>query len=484
MNSNTNSNRRTCRHADPGDHMPTHCLWFTASPEEDRCAPCLAYHLDTLARIQHAREVKRQREAERAVPQAGICRNGQTDDLNACRGRVAEGNNYGLCGDCETRRRQVALDEIFARHNMSVTAGVAGEEPETILGGGSASGGMPIRLPIEACRRCQRDIYDNDRCVLEGDQVICWDCRGQAVAVVVQPAVEATVVQTTDLQAVAPQAHDDCCCCLGNDAESWSRLMCGHEVCTPCLGQLQRGDITSRPSPDRYQIGECPNDVICPMCRAPSGNTDPVELHQRLDKYRKRINTMRDEHSRIATDTHRRFREENEKTVRECRVREARCDARDDEVRDLRRQLAEATRQLAEAQARQRPAKACDGCSKPQEDDRVPYCNGCMSTLYGENWARDNGLEAPAQKVGGGGGRVVEAVAVARAEEPRVVIPRHQPAVMVGGGGGGPTPRRPCRCPDCETPKPTQRRCDGRNCRANNRDTPCCKRCQYCPACR
>jgi hypothetical protein len=354
---------------------------------------------------------------------------------------------------------------------MSVTAGVAGEEPETvILGGGSASGGIDHRIMVVDCERCGRGMYNPNS---GWTYKVCSDCEGeatrarQAVAVVVQPAVEATAV------APAPQAHDDCCCCLGNDAESWSRLTCGHEVCTPCLGQLQRGDITSRPSPDRYQIGECPNDVICPMCRAPSGNTDPVELHQRLDKYRKRIISIRDEHSRIATDTHRRFREENEKTAREAKRWESRCELRDAEIATLKRQL-------AEAQARQRPAKACDGCSKPQEDERVPYCNGCMSTLYGENWARDNGLD---QKVGGGGGRA-EAVAVARPEEPRVVIPRHQPAVMVGGGGGGPTPRRPCRCPDCETPKPTQRRCDGRNCRANNRDTPCCKRCQYCPACR
>jgi hypothetical protein len=172
--------------------------------------------------------------------------------------------------------------------------------------------------------------------------------------------------------------------------------------------------------------------------------------------------------------------------VRECRVREARCDARDDEVRDLRRQLAEATRQLAEAT--RRPAKACDGCSKPQEDDRVPYCNGCMSALYGENWARDNGLDAPAQKVGGGGGRAEAPAPITRAEA--MAIERQAGmggarAVLVGGGGGdAPTPRRPCRTPNCETAKPTQRRCPGNGCRANHRDTPCCKRCDMCPQCK
>jgi hypothetical protein len=315
------------------------------------------------------------------------------------------------------------------------------------------------------------------------------------MATVVQPAVEAVAVQA--VTPTAPQ-HDDCCCCLGNEADSWSRLMCGHEVCTPCLGQLQRGDITSRPSPDRYQIGECPNDVICPMCRAPSGNTDPVELHQRLDKYRKRINTMRDEHSRIARETLTRQIQEVERITRANNVEFKRMrdtvNARDDEIATLKRQLAEATR---------RPAKACDGCSKPQEDDRVPYCNGCMSALYGENWAQDNGLVPPAQKVGGGGGR-----AEARPDERVVVIPRHQPAttvtlaeamaierragmggaraVLVGGGGGGAsaTPRRPCTTPNCETAKPTQRRCPGNGCQRNHRDTPCCKRCDTCPQCR
>lgn len=514
MNSNTNTHRRTCRHARPDD-MPTHCLWYAMNnPEEDRCAPCREYDDEMLARFNHAREVRRQREAERAVPPAGRCPGGfNGDDGNPnCTGRTAEGNNYGLCESCEYIRRQVALDEIFIRHNMSVTAGVAGEEPETILGGGSASGGLPQRVIIERCERCRRDIYDDEQAYTQRthtvreedgepmveDLLVCSDCdRGNARALAnatrrvvrhganrvhqVMPAIQATVVQpAVEATAVAPapQAHDDCCVCMDNDATSWSRLMCGHEVCTPCLGQLQRGDITSRPSPDRYQIGECPNDVICPMCRAPSGNTDPVELHQRLDKYRKRLITIRDEHSRIARETLTRHTEDINRERRrgqaEAKRWEDRWDAQKLEIETLKRQL-------AEAQARQRPAKACDGCSNPQEDDRVPYCNGCMSTLYGENWARDNGLEQPAQKVGGGGGR---AEAVARPEEPRVVIPRHQPAVMVGGGGGGPTPRRPCRCPDCETPKPTQRRCDGRTCRANNRDTPCCKRCQYCPACR
>ena len=156
MNSNTN-NRRTCRHA-YSDDMPSHCLWHSESNDHDRCAPCQAYDAEQARRLRDAREVSRQREARRIM-----CRNGQTDDLNACRGTVAEGNNYGLCGDCETRRRQVALDEIFARHNMSVTAGVAGEEPETILGGGSASGGMPQRVVIEQCERCSRDIYDNEQ---------------------------------------------------------------------------------------------------------------------------------------------------------------------------------------------------------------------------------------------------------------------------------------------------------------------------------
>jgi len=407
MNSNTN-NRRTCRHA-RSDDMPSHCLWHTETPDHDRCAPCQAYDAEQARRLRDAREARRQRDAERAVPQAGICPGAFNGDNPNCTGTTAEGNNYGLCESCEYIRRQDALQQMW-------------------------------------------DIHADE--------------TAEAMAVVVQPAVEATAV------AVAPQAHDDCCVCMGNEATSWSRLMCGHEVCTPCLGQLQRGDITSRPSPDRYQIGECPNDVICPMCRAPSGNTDPVELHQRLDKYRRRLITIRDEHSRIAIDTQRRFREESERTRRAHdaetkRLRDI-ANAREVEIATLRRQL-------AEAQAQRRPTKACDGCSKPQEDDRVPYCNGCMSALYGENWARDNGLEAPAQKVGGGGGRVVE---------PVVVIPRHQPAVMVGGGGGGPTPRKPCRCPDCQTPKPTQRRCPGPACVRNNRDTPCCKRCDLCPQCR
>ena len=455
-----------------------------------------------------------------------LCRNGQTDDLNACRGQVAEGNNYGLCGACELKRRQDALDEIFARHNMSVTAGVAGEEPETILGGGSASGGMPQRVIIERCERCRRDIYDDEQAYTQRthtvreedgepmveDLLVCSDCdRGDARALAnasrrvvrrsvvngvsvhtVMPAIQATVVQpAVEATAVAsaPQAHDDCCVCMDNDATSWSRLMCGHEVCTPCLGQLQRGDITSRPSPDRYQIGECPNDVICPMCRAPSGNTDPVELHQRLDKYRKRLISIRDEHSRIARETLTRHQTQvNNLTIEAGSARTFQRSA-ERQVLEKDREIAELKRQLAEAQARQRPAKACDGCSKPQEDERVPYCNGCMSALYGENWARDNGLEQPAQKVGGGGGRA-EAVAPAPITRADAMAIERQAgmggarAVLVGGGGGGPTPRRPCRCPDCETPKPTQRRCDGRTCRANNRDTPCCKRCQYCPACR
>lgn len=376
MNSNTN-NRRSCRHAHPDD-MPTHCLWFTESPDHDRCAPCQAYDSEQARRLRDAREARRQREAERVMPQ---------------------------------------------------------EERERIL----------------------QQMWDDHA-----------DETAEAMAVVVQPAVEATAV------AVAPQAHDDCCVCMDNEATSWSRLMCGHEVCTPCLGQLQRGDITSRPSPDRYQIGECPNDVICPMCRAPSGNTDPVELHQRLEKYRRRLITIRDEHSRIARDTLNRQREEVE------RVRRA-GDAEAKRLRDIANarevEIATLKRQLAEAQARQRPTKACDGCSKPQEDDRVPYCNGCMSALYGENWARDNGLEPPAQKIGGS--RVVEA----QAQAPRVIVHRNEPAVMVGGGGGGPT-RKPCRCPDCQTPKPTQRRCPGPACVRNNRDTPCCKRCDLCPTCR
>jgi hypothetical protein len=80
-----------------------------------------------------------------------LCRNGQTDDLNACRGQVAEGNNYGLCEVCERQRRQVALDEIFARHNMSA------------IGGGSASGRMNLRAVIEQCERCRRDIYDDEQ---------------------------------------------------------------------------------------------------------------------------------------------------------------------------------------------------------------------------------------------------------------------------------------------------------------------------------
>ena len=416
MNSNTN-NRRTCRHA-RSDDMPSHCLWHTETPDHDRCAPCQAYDAEQARRLRDAREARRQR--DQVMPQA---------------------------------ERERILQQMWDIH--------ADETAEA----------MAVRTHIVDCERCGRGMYNSDS---GWTYTVCSDCEGeatrarQAVAVVVQPAVEATAV------AVAPQAHEDCCVCMGNEATSWSRLMCGHEVCTPCLGQLQRGDITSRPSPDRYQIGECPNDVICPMCRAPSGNTDPVELHQRLDKYRRRLNTIRDEHSRIATDTQRRFREESERTRRAHdaetkRLRDI-ANAREVEIATLRRQL-------AEAQAQRRPAKACDGCSKPQEDDRVPYCNGCMSALYGENWARDNGLE---QKVGGGGG---QAKAEARGE-PMVVIPRHQPAVMVGGGGGGPTPRKPCRCPDCETPKPTQRRCPGPACVRNNRDTPCCKRCDLCPQCR
>ncbi len=475
------------------------------------------------------------------------CRNSFTDDSNWCRGLVADGNEHGLCSACETKRRQDALDEIFARHNMSATA----------VGGGGASGAMNLRTVMERCERCDRDIYDDQRAYLQRthsireedgepmveDLLVCDDCNlmptvdaralanatrrvvrhgtdgrvtvmpthrgvdctvcGRTIydgvgtvcsgcvgegfttaitATVVQPAVEAVAVQA--VTPTAPPQHDDCCCCLGNDATAWTKMACGHEVCTDCHTSLRNSDVTSVTSRDAMILGfgGCQRDVICPLCRAQNASNDPVELHQRLDRYRKKVVDMTESNRRSCDEIRRMARVECDATRRATdaelkRLRDI-ADARSVEIATLKRQL-------AEAQARQRPAKTCDGCSKPQEDDRVPYCNGCMSALYGENWARDNGLEAPAQKHGGG--RALEGQAKAEARgEPMVVIPRHQPAVMVGGGGGGadaPTPRRPCRTPNCETAKPTQRRCPGIGCRANHRDTPCCKRCVVCPQC-
>lgn len=444
-----------------------------------------------------------------------LCRNGQTDDSNACRGQVADGNEHGLCSACETKRRQDALDEIFARHNMSPGW-------HHISSSSSASGVMNLRVQsddsevMDTCMRCDREILACEQSYLEDNcRIVCSDCdRGDAVplgfageredtvvysraliveapitATVFQPAVEAVAVQAVQ----APQ-HDDCCCCLGNDATAWTKMACGHEVCSDCHTSLRNSNVTSVTSQDAFVLGcgGCHRDIICPLCRAQNQSNDPVELHQRLAKYRQKVTDM--------TESNRRSCDEIRRMARvECDATRRASDAEINRLRDIATakdiEIATLKRQLAEAHARQRPAKTCDGCSKPQEDDRVPYCNGCMSTLYGENWARDNGLEQPAQMACGGGGR-----AEARPDEPRVVIPRHQPAVMVtsmshairgdalmvggGGGGGAPTPRRPCRCPDCVTAKPTQRRCPGNACVRNNRDTPCCKRCDVCPACR
>ena len=450
-----------------------------------------------------------------------LCRNGQTDDSNACRNRVADSNEHGLCGVCEMQRRQDALDEIFARHNMSATSStihVVIGQAGTIAGGG-ASGAMNLRVHsddedsdagVEWCMRCDREIRSEEQTYLEdGCRIVCSDCdRGNAVpvdrpqqaivatATVVQPAVEAVAVQA--VTPTAPQ-HDDCCCCLGNDATAWTKMACGHEVCTPCHTGLLNSSVTSETSRDAMILGSagCQRDVICPLCRAQNQSTDPVELHQRLARYRKKVTDMTESNRRSCDEIRRMARVECDATRRasDAEVKRLRdiANAKDIEIATLKRQLAEATR---------RPAKACDGCSKPQEDDRVPYCNGCMSALYGENWAQDNGLVPPAQKVGGGGGR-----AEARPDERVVVIPRHQPATTVtlaeamaierragmggaravlGGGGGGAsaTPRRPCRTPNCETAKPTQRRCPGNGCQRNHRDTPCCKRCDTCPQCK
>jgi hypothetical protein len=374
------------------------------------------------------------------------------------------------------------------------------------IGGGGASGAMNLRVHsddegVEWCMLCDREIRSEEQTYLENNcRIVCSDCnRGNAVpqprpqvqailatATVVQPAVEAVAVQA--VTPTAPQ-HDDCCCCLGNDATAWTKMACGHEVCTPCHTGLLNSSVTSETSRDAMILGfaGCQRDVICPLCRAQNPSNDPVELHQRLARYRKKVTDMTESNRRSCDEIRRMARVECDSVRRASDAEVKRwqdiANARDIANAILQRQLAEATR---------RPAKTCDGCSKPQEDDRVPYCNGCMSALYGENWARDNGLEAPAQKQGGGGQRC-EAQAEARPDEPRVVIPRYQPAVMVGGGGGGgdrmsagasATPRRPCRTPNCETAKPTQRRCPGNGCQRNHRDTPCCKRCDTCPQCR
>jgi hypothetical protein len=355
---------------------------------------------------------------------------------------------------------------------------------------------MPTHRGVD-CTVCGQTIYD-------GVGTVCSGCVGEGfttaiTATVVQPAVEAVAVQA--VTPTAPPQHEDCCCCLGNDATAWTKMACGHEVCTDCHTSLRNSDVTSVTSRDAMILGfgQCQRDVICPLCRAQNASNDPVELHQRLDRYRKKVVDMTESNRRSCDEIRRMARVECDATRRATdaelkRLRDI-ANARDIEIATLKRQL-------AEAQAPRRPAKTCDGCSKPQEDDRVPYCNGCMSALYGENWARDNGLEAPAQKHGGGGGRAEaradEMVAVRQQYKPDISVTRAEAmaierqagmggarAVLVGGGGGdAPTPRRPCRTPNCETAKPTQRRCPGNGCRANHRDTPCCKRCDMCPQCK
>jgi hypothetical protein len=384
-----------------------------------------------------------------------------------------------VCSDCDRG------DAVAGRQVGRVIRRTAGGRVRT----------MPAHRGVD-CTVCGRTIYD-------GTGTVCSGCVGEGftaiTATVVQPAVEAVAVQAVTL--TAPPQHDDCCCCLGNEATNWTKMACGHEVCSDCHTSLRNSDVTSVTSRDAMILGMagvCQRDVICPLCRAQNQSNDPVELHQRLARYRQKVTDMTESNRRSCDEIRRMARVECDATRRasDAEVKRLRdiANAKDIEIATLKRQLAEATR---------RPAKTCDGCSKPQEDDRVPYCNGCMSALYGENWAEDNGLVPPAQKVGGGGGR-----AEARPDERVVVIPRYQPAttvtraeamaierqagmggaraVLVGGGGGGAsaTPRRPCTTPNCETAKPTQRRCPGNGCLRNHRDTPCCKRCDTCPQCK
>lgn len=482
-----------------------------------------------------------------------LCRNGQTDDLNACRGQVADGNEYGLCHACELKRRQDALDEIFARHNMSASAStddvidhcekchrdihvgertyiqrthsireedgedmvedmlvcsdcdrgdaVAGRQVGRVIR--RTAGGRVRTMPAHRgvdCTVCGRTIYD-------GTGTVCSGCVGEGftapiTATVVQPTVEAVAVQAVTL--TAPPQHDDCCCCLGNEATNWTKMACGHEVCSDCHTSLRNSDVTSVTSRDALILGMagvCQRDVICPLCRAQNQSNDPVELHQRLARYRQKVTDMTESNRRSCDEIRRMARVECDATRRasDAEIKRLR-DIADGNKRDFNASMQvieDLKRQLAEAKGR--PAKTCDGCSKPQEDDRVPYCNGCMSALYGENWAEDNGLVPPAQKVGGGGARADERVVVRQMYKPDTSVTRAEAmaierqagmggarAVLVGGGGGGdaPTPRRPCRTPNCETAKPTQRRCPGNGCLRNHRDTPCCKRCDTCPQCK
>jgi len=358
-------------------------------------------------------------------------------------------NNYGLCAGCERERRVKAVDEIFARH-----AGDLAVNADETAGGGGSPRCREIETQTDACRRCGNNLEPNGK---------CYDCE-------IKPK---------------PPTHDDCMVCMDSDVPSWTRMMCGHEVCTPCHTGLQQGEITSQTSVDRYQIGECPNDVICPMCRAINPNNDPVELHQRLNKYRQRINTIRSEHSRIASETMER-REAEIRAIRRASENEAKrlrekCEERDRDIADLRLRIAEMERQPA------RPVTACSMCRNPYHED-TPYCLGCMEMAFGEDWAKDNGVKmaTPARVSGeqmvvkqrygpdiavasAGGGGAPERIKVGGGGTPR--------AVMVGGGGAE-TQRRPCQNPGCETPKNTQRRCP------HHENTPCCKRCDRCRVCK
>ena len=91
------------------------------------------------------------------------CANAFADNAPNCVGIVAVGNEHGLCSACETKRRQDALDEIFARHNMSAVA----------VGGGRMECGIRV-IECERCGQIKPSISSDPT------HRVCGDCESDA----------------------------------------------------------------------------------------------------------------------------------------------------------------------------------------------------------------------------------------------------------------------------------------------------------------
>jgi len=386
-----------------------------------------------------------------------MCKNCHADDMPTyCKGRT-DSVEQEYCEPCrkynaemlearrERARRERALQDCFDRHADDIARACADRTAEIET--------QTDITAVETCEKCKRDILNCEQAEMVGDRLMCTRC------------------------AQKENVHDDCPICLENEPNggSWTKLDCGHEMCVQCYAQCQANIQTSEMVDDYMVLGHHCRNVKCPMCRAVDGCSSVPELRRRIECYKAKVATERTRHqaenNRILTQLNNSVLEAGTaKTHQREAERQAMADRqrvleKDREIADLKRQIAEMS-----DKAYRPPQKNCPLCNNANHERNAPYCHACMCQNFGDDWMEQQ------QRI--------------RPEEPVIVRQRYGPdtivhagggggggGVKVGGGGGG-VQRRPCRNPDCETPKPTQRRCP------HHEDTPCCKRCDRCRVCK